>query len=124
MAVYVDALVDRGWVLYGRRVLSCHLFTDTLDLTDLHAMAQLIGMERRWFQLARSAPHYDLVGSRRDMAVRHGATELDRAASVRVWRARRALVANVALGADGHAGEGFEPVEDARAQGQRQLILL
>ncbi|RTL33274.1 MAG: DUF4031 domain-containing protein [Burkholderiales bacterium] len=121
MAVYVDALLDRGWVLYGHPVLSCHLFTDTLDLSDLHAMAQLIGMERRWFQRARSAPHYDLVRSRRDMAVRHGAIELDRAASVRVWQARRDLVARAASGAGDHPRL---PIDDASAPGHGQRMLL
>jgi hypothetical protein len=93
MAVYVDALEDWGWVMCGRRVLSCHMFTDTLDLAELHAMAAAIGMRRTWFQDKAAAPHYDLVASRRADAVARGAIQVDRRGSSEIWKARRALVA-------------------------------
>ena len=94
MTVYVDDLVEWGWVLRGRKVASCHMFTDSLDLQELHAMAQAIGMKRAWFQDKAAAPHYDLSASRREKAVTLGATPLNRRESVAVWRARRVLVAN------------------------------
>lgn len=81
MAVYVDPLMRHGWVLRGRRVASCHMMADTLE--ELHEMARKIGMKRAWFQQpgknipARALPHYDLVESRRRMAVSLGAVELD-----------------------------------------------
>jgi len=71
MSVYVDALRDWGWRLGP----SCHMIADTLD--ELHAMADRIGLQRRWFQNKRSGPHYDLTRSRREMAVAAGAVELE-----------------------------------------------
>lgn len=68
MAVYVDPLCDHGWRL-GK---SCHMFADTLD--ELHAMADKIGMKRSWFQDKRM-PHYDLVASKRKLAVEYGAVD-------------------------------------------------
>ena len=73
MGVYVDALIDYGWKLGP----SCHMTADTLD--ELHAMAEKIGMKRSWFQLGKNdIPHYDLVASKRRLAVKNGAIELTR----------------------------------------------
>lgn len=94
MTVYVDDLANWGWRLRGREVASCHLFTDSLDLEELHALAARIGMKRAWFQDHPRAPHYDLTPSRRADAVAHGAVEADRERAVSIWRARRALVAS------------------------------
>lgn len=99
MTVYVDSLEDWDWKLRGRRTRSCHMFTDTLDLAELHRMAEAIGMKRSWFQDSRAAPHYDLVPGRRAAAVALGAVELDRRASAAVWKARRVLVARAAQAA-------------------------
>lgn len=94
MTVYVDALENWGWVMRGKKVASCHMFTDELDLTALHEMAADIGMRLAWFQdKPRTAPHYDLTASRRADAVRRGAVEVDRADAVAIWKARRELVA-------------------------------
>lgn len=93
MTVYVDELRNFGWRLRGRETPSCHLFTDTLDLEELHAIAAKIGMKRAWFQDSRSAPHYDLVPRRRAAAVALGVVEADAETAVGIWRARRALVA-------------------------------
>lgn len=92
MAVYVDPLMNHGWVLYGRAVPSCHLLTDDPRLEELHALAGAIGMKRTWFQ-SRSIPHYDLTPKRRSMAIAAGALEIDRRRSaelIRWWRERRA----------------------------------
>ena len=68
--VYVDRLRDWGWKLGP----SCHMIADALD--ELHAMAAKIGMKRSWFQDENCRPHYDLVASRRRMAVASGAKEV------------------------------------------------
>ena len=70
MAVYVDPLIDYGWILGP----SCHLYADSLK--ELHAFAEDIGMRPKWFQVSKGGiPHYDLVESRRKRAVRKGAIE-------------------------------------------------
>lgn len=91
MAVYVDQLAPWGWVLRGRKVLSCHMFTDSADLEELHAVALRIGMKRAWFQSHRIAPHYDLTPSRRMTAVELGVIEVSRREARDIWRARREL---------------------------------
>lgn len=53
----------------------CHMLADTVD--ELHAMADRIGVERRWFQ-GRKTPHYDVCLSKRAQAVRLGAVEVGR----------------------------------------------
>lgn len=93
MTVYVDDLTDWGWKLRGRKVASCHMFTDAVELDELHAMAARMGLRRAWFQEHRLAPHYDLTPSRRADAVAFGAVELDRQQSVEVRLARRAKAA-------------------------------
>jgi hypothetical protein len=91
MAVYVDQLAPWGWVLRGNKVLSCHMFTDSADLEELHAVALRIGMKREWFQSHRIAPHYDLTPSRRLTAVTLGVIEVSRRQASEIWRARREL---------------------------------
>lgn len=78
MTVYVDSLVEYplGTVKEAARVKRwCHMFADTE--AELHAMADAIGMKRSWFQPfpKHSLPHYDLSGTRRQRAVKAGATE-------------------------------------------------
>ncbi|WBH18389.1 DUF4031 domain-containing protein [Sphingomonas radiodurans] len=67
--------------------LMCHMLADSIP--ELHAMADAIGMQRRWFQ-PKSFPHYDVPRDRRDAAVRLGAIEVDRRGIVRVMRRLRA----------------------------------
>lgn len=75
MSVYVDSAIHR---MRGRRM--CHMFSP--DLAELHAMAQRIGMERRWFQdpltMRVSWPHYDIHEEHRSLAVSLGAIACDR----------------------------------------------
>ncbi|MBB5546634.1 DUF4031 domain-containing protein [Paraburkholderia fungorum] len=92
MAIYVDALESWGWKMRGREVRSCHMFTDSLDLEELHVFAERIGMRRMWFQLHKVAPHYDLTASRRAAALLLGAIEVDRREASGIWRARREAV--------------------------------
>lgn len=74
MTVYVDWLMNHGWRLGP----NCHMFTDSDDLTELHEMADKIGMKRSWLDVKSKhvMPHYDLVASRRARAVKAGAVEI------------------------------------------------
>lgn len=100
MAIYVDKLESWGWKMRGRKVDSCHMFTDSLDLEELHVFAENIGMRRAWFQAHRVAPHYDLVPSRRERALALGAIEVDRKTASQIWRARREALVRFAVTQD------------------------
>ncbi len=71
MAVYVDDM-KAG---YGRMVM-CHMVADTE--AELHAMADLIGVDRKWYQYPHKSrhPHYDIALSKRALAVANGAQEI------------------------------------------------
>ena len=71
MAVYVD----NARISYGRMRMS-HMLADTVS--ELHAMADRIGIQRRWFQSGSSVPHYDICLSKRRLALQCGAVEVDR----------------------------------------------
>lgn len=76
MTVYVDNAAHP----YGRMVM-CHMFSP--DIAELHAMADRIGVARRWFQDPAampkvSWPHYDIAKSKRALAVAAGAVECDK----------------------------------------------
>mgnify|MGYP000296442435 CR=1 FL=1 len=69
MTVYVD---DMYTVPMGefRRMKMSHMMADT-D-AELHAMADAIGIERRWYQ----RDHYDISITKRKFAIRNGAVEI------------------------------------------------
>ncbi len=96
MTVYVDRLVQHdlsGKSATVRRVFaegSCHLFTDSADLTELHEVAARVGMRRSWFQTDGAMPHYDLNLSRRESALAAGAVKADRFTTVECIRIHRA----------------------------------
>lgn len=72
MAVYVDDMRAP----YGRMVM-CHMLADT-DV-ELHAMADRIGVARRWHQKADTPhSHYDICLKKRAQAVAAGAIEIGR----------------------------------------------
>lgn len=73
MSVYVDPVMEHGGSKTFRWARSCHMYADTLE--ELHWMARQIGLRREWFQDKERLPHYDLVPSRRTMAVERGAIE-------------------------------------------------
>ena len=82
MAVYVDGARNG----YGRMVMS-HMLADTP--AELHAMADAIGVSRRWFQPG-SSPHDDVCQRKRKAAIDLGAAIFGRrevAALVRKLRA-------------------------------------
>lgn len=74
MAVYVDKTRHH----YGRMVM-CHMCADTID--ELYAMVDKIGVARRWIQnygIPHSGiSHYDICLSKRKLALRYGAIEVD-----------------------------------------------
>ena len=88
MTVYVDDMKAK----FGRMIM-CHMIADTED--ELHAMAQQIGVARRWHQHRRSADsHYDVSLSMRAKAVALGAKEITwRELGTMVYERRKAAVA-------------------------------
>lgn len=64
MAVYVDAPRHR----VGRMVM-CHMLADSME--ELLAMADRIGVARKWFQPV-SHPHFDICKAMRAKAVAAG----------------------------------------------------
>ncbi len=73
MACYVDSV--RAYPGAGLRYSEfCHLLADSRD--ELHAMADAIGMPRRFFQDHPWRWHYDLPGHLRVLAVGLGAREV------------------------------------------------
>lgn len=85
MSVYVDR-VKLG---YGRMIM-CHMVADTP--AELHAMADRIGVARRWFQTPPKASvwHYDIAQTKRALAVAAGALDCDRNTFVEAVRRIRA----------------------------------
>ena len=71
MTVFVDD-VRHG---YGRMIM-CHMWADSLD--ELLAMADTIGVQRRWLQDAgEPTEHFDIALSKRALAVKAGAVVID-----------------------------------------------
>lgn len=71
MTVYVGEI--RFWtVAWG---YSCHMMTDG-PIEELHEMAEMIGLNRQWFQDRPLHPHYDLRSSKRRLAIQKGAVEI------------------------------------------------
>lgn len=86
MTVYVDNMRAP----FGRMVM-CHMLADTDE--ELHAMADRIGVARRWHQKAGTPHgHYDIALSKRAMAVRCGAVEITSSELGRILRAKRLVV--------------------------------
>jgi len=78
--VYVDDMRAP----YGRMVM-CHMLADSTD--ELLAMADKIGVARRWLQRAGTPKeHFDIARSKRALAIQHGAHEI-------TWTEAGALVA-------------------------------
>lgn len=78
--VYVDEIVDYGrdYNAVTRRHGGrwCHMTADTRQ--ELDAMARRIGLNTAWIQHeGRPSEHYDLIPSKRALAVGCGAQEID-----------------------------------------------
>lgn len=78
MSVYVDNMRAK----FGRLIL-CHMLADTME--ELHAMADQIGIHRKWFQ----GDHYDICLSKRAEAVKLGAIEVTMREIATIRRAQR-----------------------------------
>lgn len=64
----------------------CHMLADSVE--ELLAMADTIGVDRKWFQMG-THPHFDIALSKRALAVANGAIEVDRKGLVAVMRRYR-----------------------------------
>lgn len=70
MAVYVDDMRAN----FGNMIM-CHMIAT--DDAELHAMADRIGVARRWWQRPpKHESHYDIALSKRALAVKAGAIEI------------------------------------------------
>jgi hypothetical protein len=84
MTVYVDHMraPHRGMVM-------CHMVADTDE--QLHAMADRLGLARRWHQKAGTPhSHYDIDWETRAKAMQFGAEEIGRRDLVMLIRRKRA----------------------------------
>ena len=82
MTVYVDDMRAR----FGRMVM-CHMVADTTP--ELLAMADRIGVSRRWLQHAgTSREHFDISLTKRRAAVAAGAKEVTTRELARMLRAK------------------------------------
>lgn len=98
MSVYVDDIR----ATYGRMRM-CHMIADSIE--ELLAMADRIGVARRWLQKAWTADqHFDICLAKRRLAVRSGAIEITARDLVRRLRSRRASSAQRSAMALGLAG--------------------
>jgi hypothetical protein len=73
MTVYVDDVRHS----FGRMVM-CHMWADTHD--ELLAMADLIGVQRKWLQRPPKASwvHFDISLGKKELAIRAGAVLTDK----------------------------------------------
>jgi len=88
MAVYVD---DMHKVAMGQlgRMKMCHMIADSTD--ELLAMADAIGVNRKWIQFAGTPrEHFDIASSKRALAVQQGAIEITMRELAMKTRAKRA----------------------------------
>lgn len=88
MTVYVDNMRAPY-----RGMLMCHMLADTDE--ELHAMADVIGVARRWHQKPGTAhSHYDICLTMRALAIKAGAVEADRRQIAQILRRKRAISAD------------------------------
>ena len=74
MTVYVDDMYRYPMGQFGRMKMS-HMIADTDE--ELHAMAQRIGVARKWHQAPpRHDSHYDIAQSKRAEALAAGAVPI------------------------------------------------
>jgi hypothetical protein len=73
--IYVDEIRNIPWVSgsakrYGNSW--SHMWVDG-EIEELHQFAEKIGLKRKYFQNKPSFPHYDIIPSKRILALKHGA---------------------------------------------------
>lgn len=69
-AVYVGT-----WEFRFRDMIMSHMAS--ADLEALHKMADIIGVSRKHFQDDPHVPHYDICKSKKKLAIKSGAIEID-----------------------------------------------
>lgn len=85
MTVHVDAI--QTYDTHLRYKNWSHMMTDNSDAfcIELHKMALAIGLEKRWFQHKNPRfPHYDITPSKRILAIKLGAIEIDTREMIRL----------------------------------------
>jgi hypothetical protein len=86
----VSVYVDDMRAGFGRMVM-CHMLADST--AELLAMADRIGVQRKWLQSAGTPKeHFDIALSKRALAVKAGAIEIDKHRLVEIVRAKRATL--------------------------------
>jgi len=85
MAVYVDEAI---WPFRG--MVMCHMFADTEE--ELNAMADKIGVARKWIQRRPGLLHYDIAKAKRALAVKAGAIQASRKQVVLFMRTGKFVV--------------------------------
>lgn len=88
MSVYVDNMKAK----FGRMVM-CHMIADSTD--ELLAMADKIGVARKWIQAAGThREHFDVCQSKRLAAIEAGAVEVSQRELGLMLRKRRLAASN------------------------------
>ena len=84
MGVYVDSAANA----FGHMKM-CHMLADSY--AELIAMADKIGVQRKWYQgwAKASLPHFDIARSKRALAIANGAVEIDRYKLVAIMKRNR-----------------------------------
>jgi Protein of unknown function (DUF4031) len=84
----MSAYIDSAYRPFGRMSM-CHMIADSRE--ELDAMAQRIGVQRKWIQKAGTVyEHYDICMAKRKLAVAAGAIEITGKELVRRLHQRRA----------------------------------
>lgn len=104
MAVYVDDMEAP----YGRMKM-CHLIADSVD--ELHAMADTIGVARRWYQAPpKHSSHYDIALTKKALALAAGAIPI-------TWRQAGAMNARRRVtGALGNPDDAVDWLQQYQAE--------
>lgn len=55
----------------------CHAWSDTHNIEELVAFAARIGLKASYLQNRPGFPHFDLIPSKRALAIRHGAVPIN-----------------------------------------------
>lgn len=82
--IYVDEVNDYTGITNLRYKKWSHLWNDG-PIEELHKFASQLDLNRRWFQDKKRFPHYDIVPSKRTIALKMGATFIP----LREWYERR-----------------------------------
>lgn len=92
--IHIDKITEYPATMLNARMRRlgprwCHMWPDDPNdfdqLFELHELAAKMGMKEEWFQDKKGFPHYDLVPSKRIMAIRLGAKE----SNLREWLKKR-----------------------------------